>query len=45
MEKLESDLVVTKRKIDQQDDYALPRIEKQLKMVESDLGTLLNQKQ
>ena len=31
MEKLESDFVTSKRQIDQQDDFAIPRLEKQLK--------------
>ena len=40
MEKMDSELTATKRKIDQTDDYAIPRLEKQLQQVQNDLGII-----
>ena len=45
MEQLEAELATTKRKIDAHDDYAIPRLEKQLKAVEGNLSNLRNKRE
>ena len=39
-EQLEKDLIATRRKIDKQEDYMVPRLEKQLVKIDSDLSDL-----
>ena len=40
MEKLETELISTKRQIDKQEDYMMPRLARQLNKIGSDLSDL-----